>query len=70
MGALTVNDEGAGCFGTAHTVLRHTGVCPLVFSAHTPDPKAVVALDLVPAPLPTPRLGWPQLQTPSHIPQD
>lgn len=69
-GALTVNIEGAGCFGAAHAVLRHTGVSPLIFSAYTPDPKAVVAPDLIPAPPPTPRLDWPQLQTLSHPPQD
>ena len=65
-----MNNEGARCFGAAHAVLRHTGVCPLIFSTHTPNLKAVVALDLVPAPLPTPRLGWPQLRIPSSIPQD
>lgn len=56
---LTVNNEGARRFCSAHAVLRHTGVCPLIVSTHTPNPKAVVTPDLIPAPLPTPRLGWP-----------
>lgn len=60
---LTVNTEGAGRFHAAHAVLRHTRVGPLVFRPHTPNPKAVVAPDLIPAPLPTPGLGWPRLQT-------
>lgn len=68
-GGLTVNTEGARCFGAAHAVLSHTGVGPLVGGSHAADPKAVVTPDLIPAPLPTPRLGWPQLQTPSLSPR-
>lgn len=67
--ALTVNSEGARCFRAAHAVLSHTGVGPLIVSTHTPDPKAVVTPDLIPAPLPTPRLGWPELQTPFLSPR-
>lgn len=52
--ALTVNTEGAGRLRTAHAVLCHTGVGPLIFRAHVADPKAVVTPNLIPAPLPTP----------------
>lgn len=64
-----MNTERARCFDTAHAVLGHTGVGPLVFGTHVPDPKAVVTPDLIPAPLPTPRLRWPQLQTASLSPR-
>lgn len=47
-----MNTEGARCLCSAHTVFRHTGVSPLVFSTHLLDPKAVVTPNLIPAPLP------------------
>ena len=65
-----MNTEGAGGFGAAHAVLRHTGVSPLIFSAHTPDPKAVVAPDLIPAPPPHPKAGLATATDPFSPTQD